>query len=432
MFLTATKSRLDGSVKIPGSKSHTIRALILATLAKGKSLIVDPLDSLDTRAALEACRRFGAVIDTSDPVRWSVEGLDGVPSVPDDVVDVKNSGTTLYVMLATAALCRGGRTVFTGDAQIRRRPAGPIVKSLNDLGAEVVATRGNDMCPIVVKGPLSGGQTLVKGITSQYVSAILLNAPFASGDTVMDVEPVNEKPYIQMTLDWMDTVGLQCEVSENFSHYQIKGGQRIAAFERKVAADFSSATFFLVAGAALDARLELRGLDMNDTQGDKAVVHYLTEMGADISIDSESISVNNKGLKGCELDLNATPDALPAMAVAAALAEGETRLVNVAHARLKETDRIAVMHEELTKMGVECKELDDGLIIQGRGAAGLKASQTLSGHDDHRIVMALSIAAMAAEGRSLISTAEAMSVTFPEYVDFMRSLGAEIELTEEE
>ncbi|MFW5870690.1 MAG: 3-phosphoshikimate 1-carboxyvinyltransferase, partial [Candidatus Sumerlaeota bacterium] len=227
MHLVAQKSQLHGDVKIPGSKSHTIRGLVLATLADGKSRLRDPLDSLDTRAAVEACRKFGAIINTDDPKGWTIEGIDGKPWVPADVIDVKNSGTTLYVMLAMAALGREGWSVFTGDEQIRRRPAEPLIRSLEDLGAEIISTRGDGMCPLVVRGPLEGGETLVEGVTSQYVSAILLNAPFSEGDTEMRVDPVNEKPYIQMTLDWMRAVGLDVEDEQDFFAFKMPGGQSI-------------------------------------------------------------------------------------------------------------------------------------------------------------------------------------------------------------
>jgi 3-phosphoshikimate 1-carboxyvinyltransferase len=246
----------------------------------------------------------------------------------------------------------------------------------------------------------------------------------------MSVPVVNEAPYIQMTLDWMKSLGIQVDYATDYSRFEIPGGQSWSGFDRPIAADFSSATFFLVAGAALDAEIELTGLDTGDSQGDKEVLDYLRRMGADIRVDEARrvVRVRRGNLRGADLDLNRTPDALPAMAVAAALAEGTTRLLNTPNARLKETDRIAVMALELRKMGVEVEELPDGLVIQGR-PEGLRASKELNGHGDHRIVMALSLAAMAArDGSSEISTAEAMAVTFPEFKNLMSGLGADMEL----
>jgi 3-phosphoshikimate 1-carboxyvinyltransferase len=428
VFLEAKQSVLHGVVAIPGSKSHTIRALILAALADGESRIRKPLDSLDTVAAVKACRAFGAEIDQSDPACWVVRGVAGRPQTPDDVIDVMNSGTTLYVVMATAALCDDGMTVLTGDEQIRRRPAEGLSRVLRSLGAEVTSTRGNGMCPLVVRGPLKGGHATVGSATSQWVTAILLNGPLALGNCEIDVPEVVEAPYIRMTLDWIESLGICIDYTPDFSHFSIPGGQKYPAFDRTIAADFSSATFFLVAGALLGEGVTLTGLDMEDSQGDKAVVDYLRAMGAPIDVDvaKGSIHVHGGRLKGAVLDLNATPDALPAMAVAAALAEGTTRFVNVPQARLKETDRIAVMTAELTKMGVCVRELPDGLEIEGR-PGGLQSCVELRGHGDHRVVMALAIAGMACgDAPSRIDTAEAVAVTFPEYGDLMRSLGAKL------
>lgn len=430
MKLRVENSSLQGSVSIPGSKSHTIRALILATLADGESRIRKPLDSLDTMACLQACRQLGARINTSDPDCWTVNGVAGYPAVPDNVIDVGNSGTTLYVIMGTAVLCSEGHVVITGDEQIRRRPAGRLVSALNELGARVFSTRGNGKCPLVLKGPLKGGNTSIEAITSQWVTSILMCAPLGAQDTEMRVPLVNEAPYIRMTLDWLESLEVRLEYCDNFSWFRIPAGQGWKGFDRPIPADFSSATFFLVAGAILGGDIELHGLDMQDSQGDKEVVEYLKKMGAQIEINEEArtIRVYKSELKGCELDLNRTPDALPAMAVAAALADGETRLVNVANARLKETDRISVMTAELGKMGVQITEQEDGLIIAG---GGLQAASDLNGHGDHRVVMALALATMAASGESRISTAEAMAVTFPEYEKLMRQLGGNMELIEE-
>ncbi|HBF33174.1 TPA: 3-phosphoshikimate 1-carboxyvinyltransferase, partial [Candidatus Sumerlaeota bacterium] len=253
MYLHAEKSTLKGSVAIPGSKSHTIRALVLAALAHGSSKILSPLESLDTRAGVEACRAFGAKIDTSDPNCWLVDGVNGQPQAPNDVINVGNSGTTLYIIMSTAALVREGWTVITGDAQIRRRPCDKLIHALHSLGAEIVSTRGNCLCPLVIRGPWRGGCASIEAITSQWVSSILLNAPLASGETILNVPLLNEAPYVQMTLDWLKRLNVQVDHNADMSEFRIPGGQAWCGFERPVAADFSSATFFLVAGAALDA-----------------------------------------------------------------------------------------------------------------------------------------------------------------------------------
>lgn len=419
MQLTVRPSQLSGAVDIPGSKSHTIRAVAIAALAAGTSTIRQPLHSADTEAAFRCYRALGAEFVEDDC--WHVSGVGGQVRTPDDIVDVANSGTTLYVATGSAAL-GGGATVFTGDEQIRRRPAGALLQALSDLGATAFATRDNGCAPLVVRGPLGGGQVTIACPTSQFLTSLLLNCPLAEGDTEIIVPLLNERPYVQMTLDWLDRSGIRYE-AEGLQHYRIPGGQRYQAFDRAVPADFSSATFFLCAAALGQGEVLVRGLDMNDSQGDKAVVEMLRAMGADITETAEGLRIRGCGLHGAELDLNDTPDAVPALAVTACFAAGETRLVNVAQARLKETDRLAVMAEELTRLGASVTEREDGLVIQGGGLHGGPAH----GHSDHRVVMALAVGGLYAREPITIDTAEAMNVTFPNFVHLMTGLGAGME-----
>ncbi|HCO94022.1 MAG TPA: 3-phosphoshikimate 1-carboxyvinyltransferase [Phycisphaerales bacterium] len=424
MKLVVKKSRLKGTVAIPGSKSHTIRAVAIASLAGGQSLIHNPLDSSDTQAAVACYRLLGAVIDTSDPKLWRVTGTNGKITPPEDIIDVGNSGTTLRIAIGSAALASPGRkTTFTGDEQIQSRSVGPLMESLNDLGAKCVSLKGNGKAPVEITGQLRGGRTTIAASTSQYLSSLLLCAPLASDDTAIDVTLLNEPGYVQMTLDWLDKQQIEYE-NQHMRKFIIKGNQGYKPFDAVVPADFSSATFFLCAAALAADEITLLGLDFTDSQPDKAVVDYLRAMGAKISIEPDSVMVGTASLKGADIDMNKTPDALPALAVTAAFAEGTTRLLNVAQARSKETDRIECMAEELKKMDVDVEELPDGLIIHG----GRPKCAKLHGRADHRIVMALSLAGLRIDGECTIDTAEAISVTFPDYVELMRSIGANMEV----
>ncbi len=422
MKFIVEKSDLSGTIPMPASKSHTIRAVVIASLAEGVSIIEAPLDSRDTQAAVRICRGLGAGIETG--ADWRVEGTGGKIIVPEDVLDVANSGTTLYITLATAALGEGC-SVFTGDAQTRSRPVQPLIDALNELGAEVFSTRGNGMAPLVVKGRLKGGRIAIECPTSQYLTSLLLNCPLAEGDTEIEVLHLNEHPYVEMTLRWLDEQGIAYERDE-WRRFRIKGGQKYKSFKKRIPADFSSATFFLCAGAIVGENVALEGLDMNDSQGDKAVVDYLKRMGAAVAVADDAIRVKRAALEGCEIDLNATPDALPAMAVTACFAEGETRLVNVPQARLKETDRISVMQKELSKMGADIEEREDGLVVRKSGLKGT----VVDGHDDHRVVMALAVAGLVAEGTTTITKAESVDITFPNFVELMQKLGAKIRVME--
>lgn len=419
MDLSIKKSKLSGAVDIPGSKSHTIRAAVIASLADGVSVIRKPLVASDTLSGLHACKMLGVGVE--DNGDWTIRGVAGVPRVPDNVIDVGNSGTTLYIALAVACLI-DGCTVFTGDEQIRRRPAAPLIDALNALGARVESTRGNGMAPIIVRGPMYGGSITLDGSkTSQYLTSLLISCPLVKNDTHIEVHNLVEKPYVEMTLRWIREQGIEVQ-NENFERFYIPGNQRYKSFDKPIPADFSSATFFLCAAAINGADITLYGLDMADTQGDKAVVEMLSQMGAEVEQSTNGLRIKGGNLKGAVLDLGNTPDALPALAVAACFAEGETRIVNVAQARLKETDRISVMAQELGKMGADIEELPDGLIIRG---SKLHAARVY-GHGDHRVIMSLAVAGLCLDGETIIESAEAVSVTFPTFVDLMRSIGANI------
>ncbi len=424
MKFHARPSKLNGEITVPGSKSHTIRALMCGLLAEGESRIDSPLDSSDTRSCYGMVRQFGA--DVREHGRsWVVRGTGGDLKVPDDIVDVGNSGTTLYFGMGVAALCRGS-IVFTGDHQTRNRPADQLIDALNRLGASAFSTRGNGKPPVVITGKMRGGAASVEAHTSQYLSALLLAAPLASKDVTIEVPLLNEAPYVTMTLKWMERLGINCD-SEGFRKFHVRGRQRYRSFHESIPADFSSATFFLAASAITGSEMVLHGLDYTDSQGDKEVVNILMKMGADVEISDTWIRIRGGRLKGGVFDLNPIPDSLPALAVTACFAEGETRLINVPQARLKETDRIHVMYEELKKMGASIEELPDGLVIRRSELRGA----SVRGHGDHRVVMALSVAGLASEGETVVDTAESVSVTFPEFSRLIRTAGADIEVVED-
>lgn len=426
MRLEVKKSELNGSVRIPGSKSHTIRAVAAAGLAEGQSLIREPLYSSDSLSAAAAYRLLGAEVDMSDERCWKVAGTGGDISVPGDVIDVGNSGTTLRLAMGSAGLVSLGSEIeFTGDKQIQARPVDELLKALECLGARAVSINNNGKAPVRIGGRLRGGRAEVRCVTSQYLSSLLLACPLADGDTELVIPLLNEPDYVRITLDWLDFLGIEYSCDERMSGFEIPGGQRYRAFEKTIAADFSSATFFVCAGAIAGGEVRVEGLDFGDSQPDKAVCDYLRKMGADIKCENGTVIVRGGRLKGAEIDMNRTPDALPAMAVTAAFAEGRTRLYNVAQARVKETDRIRCMAEELSRMNVAVEEFEDGLVIEGGGNI---SGGDFDGRDDHRIVMAVAVAGLMSSEGVRIDRAEAMNVTFPGFVELMRGLGADMNI----
>jgi len=416
MNLLVKKSNLEGSIEIPGSKSHTIRAVVIASLAKGRSRIISPLDSGDTRSAVVACRALGAEIETGS--EWLVTGFGGNPKLQKREINLGNSGTSLRLITSVAALQKE-EVIFDGDASLRTRPLQSLLDALNNLGAKAYSLKQNGCCPISVVGKMRGGKTEVSGITSQYLSSLLISTPLLEEDTEIRVTNLHERPYVEMTLGWLEEQNIHYQ-REQWETFRVKGGQCYHQFDKRVAGDFSSATFPLCAAVITDSKVLLKGLDMNDIQGDKEVITMLNSMGANIQVKEEGILVTSSELKGCELDLINTPDALPALAVVGCYAKGETVLKNVAQARIKETDRIKVMRAELTKMGADIEEMEDGLIIRQSKLKGTK----VRGYHDHRVVMALSLAGMIAKGETEIDGAESIEITFPGYVEKMSQLGA--------
>jgi 3-phosphoshikimate 1-carboxyvinyltransferase len=347
-------------------------------------------------------------------------------------LDVGNSGTTLFLALAAAALGEEN-AFFTGDAQIARRGAGPLLEALRGLG--ITVSSGPEGCvPISVKGPWKGGRVSLPCPTSQYLSALLLAAPLAPAGTVTEINVplLNEKPYIDLTLSYLTAQGIPWEGAADYSYFRIPGGASYKPVNGPVIGDFSSAAFpgcaaaigGLAAGGAGGPKAGrptvLLGLDPQDPQGDKAIFDILTQMGCDAAWDRQEgewrLTVSRKGpLKGGTFDLNDTPDLLPAAAVLGTFADGETALVNVAHARIKETDRIAVMAGELGKLGAVIRERPDGLVIRGGPLRG----GVVDGHGDHRVVMALAVAALGASGPVEIEGAESAAVTYPSFHELM-------------
>jgi len=422
----ASPSKLKGTITIPGSKSNTTRAVFIATLADGESVIRNPLPSADCYSTVEVCRGFGASITTDK--EWVVRGIGSRPLVPSDVLNMGNSGTTYYIATAVATLVNGF-TIITGDHQIRRRPVGPLINALNDLGGFVFSTRGGGVAPLVVRGILQGGKTSLPGVISQWLTSLLISCPLARGDTTITVENLQERPYIDMTMGWLTRQKIEFS-HDYYKRFSVKGGQSYHPLDERIPSDWESASFPLVAAAITDSEVTVMGLDMEDYQGDKAIVAILKDMGADVTIVGRGeggVTVKGgKELHGIEIDCKDLPDAPPVLAVLATKAKGKTVLRNLASSRLKETDRPQSICEELLKMGVRIDIDADSLTIYQSDLIGTK----IDGHTDHRIVMAAAVAALAAKGKSEISDAEYCKISFPNFYELMRSIGARMELAE--
>ncbi|MBP1921590.1 3-phosphoshikimate 1-carboxyvinyltransferase [Halorubrum alkaliphilum] len=444
MDIHLTRSDVAGTARAPPSKSYTHRALLAAGYSDGAT-VASPLVSADTKATARAVTAFGGSVtpekggadDLAAADSLVVEGFGGRPSVPADVIDCANSGTTTRLVTATAALADGG-TVLTGDSSLRSRPQGPLLDALDELGVRAESTRGNGQAPLVVFGPLSGGDVAIPGdVSSQYVTALLMaGAVTDDGIEVSLTTALKSAPYVDITLELLDEFGITAdpigsETAAGAEGFVVPGGQTYAPEDGRyeVPGDFSSISYLVAAGAVAadpDDAVRIEGARPS-AQGDAAIVDIADRMGATIDWDRENgiITVERSALSGVAVDVGDTPDLLPTIATLGAVADGDTRITNCEHVRYKETDRVAAMAEELEKLGAETTEERDVLTIHG-SESDLRGA-TVDGRADHRIVMSLAVAALAAEGTTTIRGGEHVDVSFPDFFETMAELGARVE-----
>ena len=413
---------LKGSVRVPPNKSHSFRALIMAALAEGTSRIVAPAVSNDWMRGVEALEMFGAEIIPKAGNAWEVAGAGGQLTTPDDIVDCGNSGITLRFFAALAACCEG-YTVLSGDHSLRHiRPCQPLIDGLNELGAWAVCTKGDGHAPVVVRGRLRGGCATIDGMDSQPVSGLLIASALADAPTELTVRRPGEKPWVGVTLSWLDRCGVDYS-NDNFERYRIRGKSRWPGFEATIPLDWSAALYPIAAAVLTeDSEVVLHGMDPADPQGDKAVLDVLRSMGADIEIGDDCVVARSSRLTGREIDCNDFIDQFMLLAIVGACADGQTVLSNAEICRHKECDRITEMHKALTAMGADVEERPDGLVIrksQLRGAS-------IDSRRDHRMVMTMTIAGLIAAGQTVISDIECVKKTFPDFVGQMQAIRCDL------
>lgn len=418
------KSFLAGSIALPPSKSHTIRAILLAAFAKGTSFLHHLLDSPDALCAIEAARQFGAQVTTTS-TGLAIQGVAGYPRTPSDVIDAGNSGLVLRFASALATLSEG-YTVISGDHSIRtNRPIQPLLDGLKGLNAWAVSTRDNGYAPLIVKGPLEAGQIIVDGEDSQPVSALLIAAAFTEGQTEIQVRNAGEKPWLAVTLSWLDRLGVHYS-HLNLERFIVQGKRIRSSFELTIPGDLSSLAFPLVAALITKSELLIQSVDLQDVQGDKALVFLLQKMGACFEVNSHlcQLKILPKGsLKGQIIDVNDFIDAVPILAVLGCFAEGETQLINATIARCKESNRLACITAELKKMGACIEETEDGLKVRQSRLKGT----CVNSHGDHRLAMSLIVAGLIAEGQTEVQGIECISKSYPTFLKDLKKIGARVD-----
>lgn len=407
--------RIAGVVNAPPSKSFTHRAFLIASLAHGSSRIKYPLYSEDTNSTLECCRAFGADIKAADD-ECLIKGADGKFSTPNNVLDVKNSGTTLRLMSSAATLAPNS-TILTGDSSLRTRPMQELIDSLQKIGVSISSSRDNGMAPIIVHGGITGGATSIRGdISSQFISSILITAPYADQPVDLKIKgKFISQPYVDITLDIMKEFGVGVDVlNDNQFHVE---PQNYDGTDYIVEGDYSSASYLIAAAASLNSDLTIKNLNINSKQGDKLILDIVKNMGCKVNLKENEVYIHGNGvLHGTAVNLKNTPDLLPTVAALGVLAEGTTRIYGAEHARYKETDRIHACALELSKLGVKVTENKDGLTIEGDAKGGIVDS-----HNDHRMVMALYIIGLKVGGVK-IRDASIYDVSFPNFLEVMEQL----------
>lgn len=446
MKAISKKSLLAGHITVPGSKSHTIRALILAAMADGTSHISNPLPSNDCLSTAAAVRKVGADVDFGDENSgvWTVKGAGKNLHLPADQIDVGNSGSLMYFLCPVLSTLPGQCT-FTGDESICRRPVNHLIDALCQFGAKGRSlNKGPDGSegttpPFTFCGPIDVNKTLVtEGALSQYISGFMMAASRLNGTLKMELTNPKETPYLTMTKLWLESLGVPVTISPDFKHISVTGPVPFKAFDRAVPSDWEGVAFPLIAALISDSSIIIDNIDGSGSQGDDKIVEVLQSVGADIDWkrDAGQLLVrggkvlSTAGLPDGQLtvEMSAFPDAICALAVIACFIEGKTVFTDIDICRKKETDRIKAMTSELTKLGAHIVDEGDRLVVYGDGGKSLHGGEVES-YKDHRIVMSLACLGLGlAEGEKVtVNDAEWCSVTFPKFFEVMNEIGAGFE-----
>jgi len=418
--VTLIPKKLAGEVRVPPSKSIAHRAVICAGLAQGQSTIRQIAYSDDIRATIGGMTALGMSADSREEDGLSLLTVRGGLSDGEKTIDCGESGSTLRFLIPLA-LVRAGKTVFTGHGKLGERPLLDYYRIFDRQGISYHTADGR--LPLTVDGRLSAGDYQLSGQTSsQFVSGLLFALPLLPGDSRIEITTsLESRGYVDLTLDVMGQFGVQVE-REGDQLYRIPGGQHYQPTDYTVESDFSQAAFWLVSGC-LGSDLRCLGLQADSLQGDKAILEIITAMGGRIRWDGPGLRAFPGKTRGVTVDVSQCPDLVPILAVLASLSQGRTRIVNAARLRLKESDRLAAMATELGKIGADIREEGDGLVIHGRE---LLLGGQADSWNDHRIAMALAIAAQCCREPLTLSGSESVSKSYPNFWADYQALGGEI------
>ncbi|MFH1216216.1 MAG: 3-phosphoshikimate 1-carboxyvinyltransferase [Pseudomonadota bacterium] len=405
----------DTTLTVPGSKSLTQRALIAAALADGESILQYPLASEDTEYTSAALAAMGITV-TPGPEQWLVRGRGGAIATPAQEIFLGNNGTATRFLTSVAALGHGEFTI-NGDRRMHERPIKPLMEALAGWGVEIRSIHGTGCPPVAIAAAgIKGGKTLLpEGKSSQYLSSLLLVAPYAAQPAELLVAgEVLSKPYVTMTLAVMRDFGIEVTANPELNHFLIPQGC-YQARNYAVEGDASSASYFWAAAAVTGGRVTVANVPSPSLQGDAVLVDILGRMGCTVERTGAGITVTGaKELRGIEVDMGDCPDVVPTLAVVAAFAKGRTVIKNIAHLRIKECDRLHVMVTELAKLGIRAEERADAMIIEGNADGTPLHGAEIDTYHDHRIAMSFAVAGLRVPG-VMIRGEECVAKSFPDF-----------------
>ncbi len=413
---------VNGAIRPPGSKSITNRALICAALAEGTSVLTGALESDDTRVMIDSLQKLGVdVIVDSGNATLTVTGSAGDFKSPVEDLFIGNSGTTVRFLTAALAFA-GGQFRLDGVERMRQRPIGPLVEALNGIGANVTAQSPGGCPPVVIQSAaIDSGSVSVSGnISSQYLSGLLMAAPLATGDIEFKITgDLISQPYVHMTIAVMKSFGVSVEFDEGLTHFKIPGDQRYSACDYDIEPDASAASYFFAAAAICGGKAKVKGLNRNALQGDVGFVDCLEQMGCTVAWASDSISVTGPAVRGIDVDMSDVSDTVQTLTSVALFVEGPTHVRNVAHNRVKETDRIGNLAIELRKFGVRIDEREDGLSVFPLTPPEKLSGAVIETYDDHRMAMSLALVGLKQPG-VVITNPNCVAKTYPDYFPALR------------
>lgn len=414
------------TIRPPGSKSLTNRALLLAALARGTSTLHDVLLADDTRRMIGALSELGLDLAQRDDGPLTVAGCEGRLPEGDFELNLGNAGTAIRTLTAACCLGRGTYTL-DGISRMRQRPIGQLVDPLRELGANIDYVGDDGYPPMkITGGALRGGSVAIgETLSSQYVTALLICGPYMDeGLTIQFTGPVTSQPYVAMTLSLMKVFGIEADVDESFTRITVPRGQYAAA-DYRVEPDASSASYFLAAAAIIPgSKVTIEGLGRRSLQGDVGFADVLQQMGAGLVFGNDFVTVigpePGKRLRGVDIDLNKMPDMAQTLAAIAPLCIGPTTIRNVGNLRIKETDRMAALEAELTKLGAVVEVDGDDLTIHPPTDGRIKPA-CIDTYDDHRMAMSFAVTGLAADG-VVINEPQCVNKTFPEFYEYLYEL----------